>query len=47
MVDIVLTLALVALTVVSLLYISGCDHLRTDGSEPGASEASSSSSQGR
>ncbi len=30
MVDIILTLALIALTVVSLLYIAGCDRLQTE-----------------
>jgi len=47
MVDIILTLALIALTVVSLLYISGCDHLQTDDTQSGVSQASPSSSQGR
>ena len=40
MVDIILTLALVALTVVSLLYIGGCDRLQTGETQALTSESS-------
>jgi hypothetical protein len=47
MLDIILTLALIALTAISLLYITGCDRLQADGSESSTSATSSSSKQGR
>ncbi len=46
MVDIILTLALIALTVVSLLYIAGCDRLQTEDTTGSTAPAPQSARQG-